>query len=238
MKRTGILILAALCSVFFSAPRIAAQATPAVPPSQPEAAATPDDYVLQTGDEITVRVFNHPELEDTVQIRPDGKVSVVLVDDLPIAGLTARDVDVKLTAAYSRLFRDVQLAVIVRKFVNHKIYVGGEVGAPGFQPISGRATALTAVLQAGGFKGTARTDSVILLRNKDGKPEVVKLDLKAVLEKGSPDVSLQAFDVVYVPLSKIAKVDKFVDQYIRQLIPVGTNLGFTYLLGGTAVIPQ
>jgi protein involved in polysaccharide export with SLBB domain len=237
MKRTGILIVTTLCCVLLSAARIAAQEPQAVPPSQP-AAATPEDYVLQSGDEITVRVFNHPELEDTVQIRPDGKISLVLVDDLPIAGLTARDVDLKLTEAYSRLYRDVQLAVIVRKFVNQKIYVGGEVGAPGFQPISGRATALTAVLQAGGFRGTARPESVILLRNQGGKPEVVRMDLKAVLERGAPDVALQPFDVVYVPMSKIAKVDKFVDQYIRQLIPVGTNLGFTYLLGGTAVIPQ
>jgi protein involved in polysaccharide export with SLBB domain len=236
--RQTLVTASALIVIVGSAVALMAQADPAQPPPQVAASATPEDYVLEKGDEITIRVFNHPELEDTVQIRPDGKISVVLVDDMPVAGLTSRDVDTKLTEVYSRLYRDVQLAVIVRKFVNQKVYVGGEVGAPGFLPLAGRVTALGAVLQAGGFRGTARTDSVILLRNQGGKPEVVRLDLKAVYERGSPDVALQPFDVVFVPMSKIAKVDKFVDQYIRQLIPVGTNLGFTYLLGGTAVIPQ
>lgn len=189
------------------------------------------DYVLERGDEITIRVFNHPELEDTVRIRPDGKISLVLVDNLPVAGLTGAELDAKLTEAYSRYFRDVQLAVIVRTFVNQKVFVGGEVGAPGFLPIAGRFTALTAVLQAGGFRNTARMDSVMLVRNQGGKPEVVRVNLKAVVERGLPDVDLQPFDVVYVPMSRIAKVNKFVDQYIRQLIPIGANAGFTYILG-------
>jgi protein involved in polysaccharide export with SLBB domain len=197
---------------------------------------TPADYILERGDEIAVRIFNHPELEDTVQIRPDGKISLLLVEDLTAAGLTSRQLGEQLTERYARLYRDVQLSVIVRKFANNKVYVGGEVGQPGLLPITGRFTALTAILQAGGFKGTARTDSVVLLREQDGKPQVAKLNLRQVLEAGAPDVVLQPFDVVFVPLSRIAKVDKFVDQYMRQLIPITLNAGFNYLLGGSSVI--
>jgi protein involved in polysaccharide export with SLBB domain len=197
---------------------------------------TTADYVLERGDEITIRVFNRPELEDTVQIRPDGKISLVLVDDIAVAGLTSGELDARLTEAYSKYFRDVQLAVIVRKFVNQKVFVGGEVGAPGFLPIAGRFTALTAVLQAGGFKGTARTDSVMLVRNQGGKPQVVRVDLKGVVERGLPDVDLQPFDVVYVPMSKIAKANKFVDQYIRQMIPISLSAGFSYILGDSVVV--
>src|SRR5262245_13365375 len=196
----------------------------------------PGDYILERGDEIAIRIFNHPELEDTVQIRPDGKISLLLVDDLTAAGLTSRQLSETLTERYARLYRDVQLSVIVRKFANNKVYVGGEVGQPGLLPITGRFTALTAILQAGGFKGTARTDSVVLLREQGGKPQAVKLDLKGVIEARAQDVVLQPFDVVYVPLSRIAKVDKFVDQYMRQLIPITATAGFTYLLGGSSVI--
>jgi len=211
------------------------------PPAQNPAPApaqnpTPGDYVLERGDEIAVRIFNHPELEDTVQIRPDGKISLLLVDDQLAAGLTSRDLSEKLTEKYSKLYRDVQLSVIVRKFANNKVYVGGEVGAPGLLPITGRFTAIAAIMQAGGFRGTARMDSVVLLRPQDGKPQAVKLDLKQVLEAKAPDVVLQPFDVIFVPLSRVAKVDKFVDQYMRQLIPITATAGFTYLLGGSSVI--
>lgn len=221
----------------FASAGSSAQTVPSVPsPPQQQEQKPAGDYVLENGDDITVRIFNHPELEDTVPIRPDGKISLVLVSDLQAAGLTSRQLADKLTEIYSRMYRDIQLSIIVKKFVNNKIYVGGEVGQPGFLPIAGRSTALTAVLQAGGFKSTARTDSVILLRDQGGKAQVTRVDLKQVLETGKPDVALQPFDVVYVPLSRIAKVDKFVDQYVRQLIPIGLNAGFTYLLGGSSVI--
>jgi protein involved in polysaccharide export with SLBB domain len=218
------IIISLLVGAFVSIPALAMQD------------AARGDYILERGDEIAIRIFNHPELEDTVQIRPDGKISLLLVDDLTAAGLTSRQLSEALTERYARLYRDVQLSVIVRKFANNKVYVGGEVGQPGLVPLTGRFTALTAILQAGGFKGTARTDSVVLLREQGGKPQAVKLDLKGVIEAKAQDVVLQPFDVVYVPLSRIAKVDKFVDQYMRQLIPITATAGFTYLLGGSSVI--
>jgi len=63
------------------------------------------------------------------------------------------------------------------------------------------------------------------------RPRIEKIDLKDVINKGVPDVELEPFDVVYVPMSGIAKVDKFVDQYIRQLLPISLNAGFQYILG-------
>ncbi|PYR77259.1 MAG: polysaccharide export protein [Acidobacteria bacterium] len=208
-------------------------------PAQAAAAPAADEYVLQAGDEIAVRVFNHMELDDRVQIRPDGRVSLLLANEVQAAGLTSRQLDDVLTERFSRLYRDAEVSVIVRTFAGNKVYVAGEVGQPGVLPIVGRFTALTAVLQAGGFKNTARTDYVILLRNREGKPAVARLNLRSVLAGGSGDVNLQPFDVVYVPKSAIAKVDQFVDQYIRQLIPIGTNAGFTYVLPRERlVVPQ
>lgn len=194
-------------------------------------------YVLQRGDEITVKVFNRPELEETVVIRPDGRVSLVLVDEIQAAQMTTQELDEVLTESYSRFYRDPQVTVIVRGFANQRVYVGGEVSQPGFVPLTGRVTALAAVLHAGGFKGTARKDSVILLRDMgDHRPTVRIVDLDEVINEGGEDVELMPFDVVYVPLSRIAKVGKFVDQYIRQVIPVTLTAGFTYLSGDSAVV--
>ena len=203
----------------------------------PEAPSPESCYVLQRGDEISIRVFNLPELGETVRIRPDGRVSAMLLDDVEAAGMTATALDALLTERYREYYRDPQVTVIVRTFANERVYVAGEVARPGPIDLRGKLTALGAVVEAGGFTGTARTDSVILLRNGgEGRPLVTRLNLKETLNRGEPDVALQAFDVVYVPMSRIAKVDKFVDQYIRQLIPVSLNLGFTYLLGESAVV--
>ena len=194
---------------------------------------------MQRGDEISIKVYGRPELEDTLRIRPDGIISLVLLDELQVVGLTPMQLDELLTHRYSEFFNNPppQVTVIVRTFTNYKVFVAGEVRIPGPIPLIGELTALGAVIQAGGFLATARTNSVILLRNDgDEQPTVTKLNLKDVLNKGNLDVELKPFDVVYVPASRIAKVDRFVDQYIRQLIPITLTVGFTYLLGGRAII--
>lgn len=193
-------------------------------------------YVLQVGDEVAIRVFPQEELNEVVRVRPDGRISAVLLDDMEIAGLTTREVDERLTAHYGRLFKDPSVSVIVREFANVKVYVGGEVGQPGTIPLVGNLTVVGAVFQAGGFRSTAKTDSVVLLRNNGGTPVAQRLNVEQILSRGTGDLKLQPFDVIYVPLSRIAAVDRFVDQYIRQLIPVSLNAGFSYILGDRVLI--
>ena len=155
------------------------------------------DYVLHRGDEITMKVFNRPELEDTVKIRPDGRISVLILDDVPAAGLSTGELDALLTERYAVYFREPEVTVIVRSFADHTIYVGGEVVRPDVVELTGKLTAVGAVFRAGGFKNTARVDNVILLRNDGGgQPLVMKVNLKAVLNDGAADVLLQPFDVV------------------------------------------
>jgi protein involved in polysaccharide export with SLBB domain len=226
---TALAVLVVACAAI--APPASAQDAPAVPAP----GGTP--YVLQRGDQLSVKVFGQPELNDTVTIRPDGRISLMLVDDVQAADLTTAALDELLTTRYARYFRDPEVTVIVRTFSNRLVYVGGEVGQPKAIELTGELTALSAILQAGGFLKSARTNSVVLLRNDGQNRALIRtLDMKALLEKGEGDVALQPFDVVFVPKSRIATVDQFVDQYMRQLIPISVTAGFTYLLGGTAVI--
>jgi len=194
-------------------------------------------YVLQVGDEISIKAFHIPDVEDTVRIRPDGKVSLVLLPDVPAAGLTTEELTKTLTSRYADYFQQPKISVIVRSFSNSKVFVGGEVGQPQLIPLSGSLTVLGAVLQAGGFKNTARTDSVILVRN-DGYDHRVarRLNLKAALKGAEGDVVVKPFDVIYVPRSSIASVDQVVDQYVRQLIPAMLTSGFTYLWGPSSAV--
>lgn len=210
----------------------------AQPPAAAPAIASPSDvrYVLQRGDEVTIKVYNQPDLLENVVIRPDGRISVVLLDDVEAAGLTVPELDARLTSGYQKFFKEPEVSVIVRTFTNHRIFVGGEVGAPGPVPIVGPLRALEAILQVGGFRPSARLDSVILMRNDgNNKPLIQKLNFKDTLKSGS-DLVLRPYDVLFVPESRIAKVDKFVDNFIRQLIPISLTGGFTYVLGDTVIL--
>ncbi len=196
-----------------------------------------EPYRLQRGDVLDIKVYNLPELSVALAIRPDGKISVPLLDEVEAAGLTAAQLAEHLTNGYQKEFRNPRVTVIVRSFSNQTIYVGGEVAKPGLLPLAGDLTAFQAIVQAGGVKETAKTDSVMLLRNDgQGKPMVRRVSLEEIL-KGKPDTVLQPFDVVFVPKSRIARVDKWVDQHIRQMIPISLGFSFNYLFGsGTSSI--
>jgi protein involved in polysaccharide export with SLBB domain len=190
-------------------------------------------YVLQRGDEIELRVLNLPELEGTTLVRPDGMISVALLDDVEAAGLTPDYLAAILTESWSPQFRDPQVTVVVRVFASHNVYVGGEVGKPGLIPLRNRLSSIKAVFDAGGFKDTAQLTNVILLRNAGGKREIFNLNAKEILAGEAPDMRLHAYDVIFVPKSKIARVNLFVEQWITQMIPIQLQgvLNYSYVGG-------
>jgi polysaccharide export outer membrane protein len=210
---------------------------PAVPGLAGQEGGRAPLYVIQRGDELSIRVFGRPELDDTVRVRPDGRVSAPLVDDVEAAGLTVPQLDVLVTERYGRFFRDPEVSIILRAAANQRVFVGGEVAQPGVIDMTGTLTVIGAVYQAGGFRRSARTDSVVLLRDTNAlQPFAMSLNLK----DAAPDsaVVLRPYDVVYVPESRIAKVDNFVDQYVRQLIPISLTAGFSYVLGNQVFVTK
>jgi polysaccharide biosynthesis/export protein len=210
-----------------------APAAAASPQSAPADSAPPPEYILQAGDEMDIRVYNLPELAQKVKVRPDGRISLMLLDEVVAAGSTATSLSETIRKGYSTQFRNPRVTVVVTSFVNQNIYVGGEVLQPRLIALNGRLSAAAAVFYAGGLKNTAKTKEIIILRNSGkNSAQLTRLNLEEVLTKGAPDIELQPFDVVFVPKTRIAKLDQFVDQYIKLLQPVALNLGFSYLLGG------
>jgi protein involved in polysaccharide export with SLBB domain len=112
------------------------------------------------------------------------------------------------------------------------IYVGGEVAQPGLQTVQGKQTLLSAVIKAGGPTRAAAIRSIILVRDsgEPGKPAISTVSLEGALHDPAADVPLKPFDVVYIPKTAIAKIDQFVDSYLRQTIPMTLSGGFSYLL--------
>ncbi len=126
-----------------------------------------------------------------------------------------------ITASGLAVFRKPIVSVILRTFTGERIYVGGEVGRPGMVELKAGMTALQAVINAGGFKETAKPDGVLVIRNgTTDAPIPIRVDLEETIDGANTlgDIQLQSFDIVYVPKTWIANANVFVDQYIKGLL--------------------
>jgi protein involved in polysaccharide export with SLBB domain len=205
-------------------------------PAPPSSAAW--DYHLSPGDLIEIRLFFNSELNDNVQIRPDGRVSLQLIGDVPLSGLTLRQATDVLNRAYLKEVITPSVSIQVRGYGAQKVFVTGEVHKPGVINIPGPMTVYDAISEAGGVKHTGSTNAVVLFRKgPEGKPLERKLSLyRSGHLTEEANMLLTPFDVVVVPESKVARTARWVDQHIRQMIPVTATIGFAYLLQGPAVV--
>jgi polysaccharide export outer membrane protein len=187
----------------------------------------PSEYRIQPGDQMEIKFFYNPELNELVTVRPDGRVSLQLAQEIKTAGLTPIELTQALKERYARELNRPEIAVIMRTFAGQRIYVDGEVNKPALVPLSAAMTVLQSISSVGGLKDTALSSEVhIIRRSPEGEPRVFTVDLTRVLNGTdlSQDVVLRPFDVVYVPKSTIANINVWVDQYIRKNIPV--SFGF------------
>jgi protein involved in polysaccharide export with SLBB domain len=185
------------------------------------------EYKIQVGDQIDIKFYFNPDLNEHVVVRPDGKISLQLVPEMKVAGLTPKELTEALKREYSQELAKPELSVIMRTFSAQRIFVGGEVGRPGEKPLVGPITVLQAVAMAEGFKETARiTEVIVIRRRQDGRPLVIPVNIKAAISgvDVSQDLGLMPYDVVFVPRSTLASANLFVDQFISKMIPV--NFGF------------
>ncbi len=195
-------------------------------------------YRLLPGDQLDIIVYSAPELSRLLVVGPDGRVQMPLAEPVMAANLTIAQLKEKLRIALSSQLINPEIDITPRTFGTQQIFVGGEVGQPGVFTMPGRIGALEAVTMAGGFKNTAKTREVILIRrHPNGGPMMRKINLKTLLHKGAPtdNIPLQRGDVIYVPRSRIANIGLFMQQYIRDALPVSFSL--SYYFGGGGLSP-
>ena len=186
-------------------------------------------YRFHPGDELDVRLLYNPELSDRVRIAPDGRISLAGIGSVLAEGRTTEELTSDLMARYAHAVTRPDLVVIGRQFESQRVFVGGEVKSPGALTVPGRVGVLEAVILAGGFKDSARTSQIVLMRRGPGGRAMLRsVDTDALSHSAdaAEDVMLQSGDVVLVPRSPVAKLDLFVDQYIRQALPF--DRGFVY----------
>ena len=207
---------------------------PAAPPAILEVAPPPTagaEYRIGIGDELHVRFLYQPDMSEAVPVRPDGRISLASTGELIAVGLTPTELEKVIVEKSSSRLRDPEVTVVVTKLGEQHVYVGGEVGKPGFIVLRSDMTPLQAILQAGGFRPTAKLDSVLLMTPTDGKFSAVRLDMGQVVNEGVPErVRLRPDAVVYVPATWIADMNVVVDQWVRGLLPALPRVGAGYSL--------
>jgi polysaccharide export outer membrane protein len=189
--------------------------------------AQPAVYRFYPGDELTVAAVNRPELGVTVRVDPYGYISYPYLGPVLVKNLTPVEVAERLSRGlqeggyYNRTMIRVSLVSSREQFV----YVLGEVKKPGPISISGTMTLLTAIARAGGQTYDAEMSTVLWIRGSQSPPGVVKLDLQSLGDPRKtdpmiPNLALLPGDLIYIPDSVIASVERFFNRMFNIIRPM------------------
>ncbi len=174
--------------------------TASTPAPRSDANATRTDYRLVAGDKLKIEVYKDPQLSQPLQIRPDGKITLPLLGDIPAAGRTALELRDELTTSLKEYITSPVVTVIVTETMPQLVHVMGEVNSPGAHQIYGEMTVVQALAAAGGFKDFAKTKDIRIQRRAyNGRVQVIRFNYKDAVEGNKPPVFVQSGDTIIVP---------------------------------------
>lgn len=165
------------------------------------AAQQSESYQIGASDVLQVHVWKEPELSGTVTVRPDGRISLPLVDDIEAAGETPVNLAKKITDRLGKFVSNAKVTVTVQQPNSHRVFVVGSVLRPGSYPLLPKMTVLQAISSAGGINEMVSSGKkTYVLRNENGKQVKYPFDYKSALKGNLKDVvELKAGDTILVP---------------------------------------
>ena len=160
----------------------------------------PSDYVIGADDTLRISVWKEPDLSEILPVRPDGKISMPLLNDIPAAGLTPLQLKDSITEKLKKFIADPRVTVVVTAMNSQRVFVSGEVLHSGPIALLPHMTVLQALSQAG-FNQFANLKGIYLLRSENGKQEKIPFNYKEVIKGNRPEqnIMLKPGDTVVVP---------------------------------------
>jgi polysaccharide biosynthesis/export protein len=167
----------------------------------PKAATEDPNYLIGAQDVLDINVWKEQELTTIVPVRPDGRISLPLLNDVQAAGLTPMQLAARITTGLKKYVTDPQVTVVVKEINSQRIYILGEVTRAGAFPLLPGMTVLEALSSAGGFTIFARVTKIYLLRKENGKQDKYPFNYKDVIHGKTPEqnIPLKAGDTIVVP---------------------------------------
>jgi polysaccharide export outer membrane protein len=212
LKQTNVLaMLAVLIAVPSAAVRAQngaeyASAAPAARPAtnpavEHQAATTDPHYLIGAQDLLDVSVWKEPDLSRQVPVRPDGKISLPLLNDVQALGLTPTQLAAQITTGLEKFMTSPQVTVIVSQINSQRVYILGEVGHAGAYGLLPGMTVLQALSNAGGFTAFANLKNIYVLRQDNGKQQKLFFNYKEVVsgKKSEQNIELKPGDTIVVP---------------------------------------
>jgi polysaccharide export outer membrane protein len=162
---------------------------------------TPPDYVIGADDILSVVFWRDKELSTDVAVRPDGKISLPLINDVQAAGLTPEQLRLSLTDAASKFLEDSPVTVVVKAINSRKVFITGMVAKAGPYQLSAATTVLQLIATAGGVLEYAKSDQIVIMRTENGKTVSHKFNYKDVSRGKNlqQNIELKPGDTIVVP---------------------------------------
>jgi polysaccharide export outer membrane protein len=161
----------------------------------------PEEGVYRIGveDELQISVWREPELSTMAVVRPDGKITLPLVNDVNVVGLKPDELQTLLAGRLQPFVNEPQVTVIARTIRSRKVYLVGQVLHQGSYPLNGNLTVLELIAYAGGVTAFAKSSSIYVLRVEKGQKVRIPCNYKKALSGKGQNISLLPGDVVVVP---------------------------------------
>jgi len=159
------------------------------------------DYKIGPQDVVRIDVWKEPEISRTIPVRPDGKVSLPLLNDVQAAGLTAIQLSNAIRNGLTKYLNNPQVTVTVMEINSRRVYITGEVNRPGALPLLPNMTVLQALSSGGGFTQFAKLKNIYVLRSEDGKQIKLPFNYREVVKGKNQEqnILLLPGDVIVVP---------------------------------------
>jgi polysaccharide export outer membrane protein len=181
-------------------PGVAAPAVSAVPAPLPVLAAIPD-YLIGTEDVLSIVFWRDKEMSSEVTVRPDGKITLPLLNEVRAAGLTPGQLKDLLVEESKKYVEDPNVTVVVKQINSRKVFITGEVGKPGPYPLLEPMTVLQLISVAGGLKEYADGKKIVILRTENGRQTSYPFNYKDVVTRKNlrQNIELKPGDTVIIP---------------------------------------
>lgn len=174
------------------------------PPMTPKPASKDkldESYIVGIADNLQISVWKEPDLSGPVVVRPDGMITLPVINDVYVVGLTTKQVQDILTEKLKPVVDEPQVTVIVRDIRSRRVYLVGQVGHPGAVALTGHETVLQVLAESGGPNPFGKSDKIYILRKSGDHEEKLHFDYKKALKGADPksDFELVNGDVIVVP---------------------------------------
>jgi len=169
------------------------------------------EYVIGPRDLLEIKVFELPEFDHTVRVSEDGSITLPLLGNVQVGGLTKDKAEEKLSGLLEKYVKKAQVSIFIKEYQSSRVAIIGAVEKPGMYELVGRQTLLQMISQAGGFKDTAANEIYVLREGQDGTTASISIDLEELLINGNQNLNIpiQPNDVINVPVDKLINIYVF-----------------------------